>query len=151
MTDLSYNLKLRKLIAAWSDNSEIEANRFADRYRDLYPREISNAQLRGLENVIRSSRQFIDVKGFIQHQGEKAERARRSDVGDFWRGLDSDLSSLRDEAKRMLHQTGSEISEVKLDRVHHQLAEIYVQHLIAHMFYWTPFLEEKGKIKRHHR
>jgi hypothetical protein len=80
MSELAYLLKRKQSIAAWSDRWQAEAARFADGHRDLLPKRITNAQLYGLGNVVRSARRYADIERFIRHQAEKAERAGRLDV-----------------------------------------------------------------------
>ena len=82
MSDLAYTLTLRRLVAAWSDQSRKDAAKFVDSRRDLLPRRITSAQLYGLINVVRSAHCFADIQQFVRHQGEKAERSGRLDVQD---------------------------------------------------------------------
>jgi hypothetical protein len=149
MSELEYLLKRKQSIAAWSDRWQAEAARFADRHRDLLPRRITNAQLYGLGNVVRSARRYADIERFIRHQAEKAERAGRLDVQEYWTDLKDALGKLRGEAqalpKTLPLPAGMDHQEA-LDDLHRELARLYVQHLIAHSLYWTPAQEEsKGR------
>jgi len=149
MSELEYRLKRKQSIAAWSDCWQAEAARFADGHRDLLPRRITNAQLYGLGNVVRSARRYADIERFIRHQAEKAERAGRLDVQGYWNDLKDALDKLRGEAqalpKTLPLPAGMDHQEA-LDDLHRQLARLYVQHLIAHSLYWTPAQEEsKGR------
>jgi hypothetical protein len=148
MNDVAYILRLRQLMAAWSDRSEKEARRFADDHRDLLPRRITNAQLYGLYNIVRNAHRFDDIRHFIRHQGDKAGRAGREDVQDYWQNLEKTLSNLQAEARHLQEQAGplppAEGPKSALDALHCQLVEEFVQHLIAHGLYWTPEREEEG-------
>jgi hypothetical protein len=138
MSELEYLLKRKQSIAAWSDRWQAEAARFADRHRDLLPRRITNAQLYGLGNVVRSARRYADIERFIRHQAEKAERAGRLDVQEYWTDLKDALGKLRGEAqalpKTLPLPAGMDHQEA-LDDLHRELARLYVQHLIAHSLY----------------
>jgi hypothetical protein len=148
MSELEYLLKRRQSLASWSDRRQAEAARFADSHRDLLPKRITNAQLYGLGNVVRSARRYADIERFIRHQAEKAERAGRLDVQGYWNDLKDALGKLRGEAqallKTLLLPAGMDNREA-LDTLHRELAGLYVQHLIAHSLYWTPAQEESRK------
>lgn len=141
MSDLKYLLARKQKIATWSDRWQSEAARFADSHRDLLPRRITNAQLYGLGNVVRSARRYAEVEKFIKHQADKAGRAGRLDVQGYWNDLAADLGKLRSEAQALLKDlplpAGADSQEA-LDALHRELASLYVQHLIAHSLYWTP-------------
>lgn len=140
-------LALRQVIAAWSDRVQTEAAGFADKHRDLLPRRITNAQLYGLANVVRSAHNYSQIQRFVEHQGEKASRAARGDVQAYWADLGKNLTALRGEAQRLLKQVPLEPGSrppQSLDALHRQLASEYVQHLIAHSLYWTPEAEGRG-------
>jgi hypothetical protein len=102
MSDLEYQLARRQKIAVWSDRWQSEAARFADSHRDLLPRRITNTQLYGLGNVVRSARRYADIEKFIKHQAEKAGRAGRLDVQGYWNDLETALGKLRGEAQALL-------------------------------------------------
>jgi hypothetical protein len=147
MSDLEYQLARRQKIAAWSDRWQSEAARFADSHRDLLPRRITNAQLYGLGNVVRSARRYADIEKFIKHQAAKAERAGRLDVQGYWNDLEAALGKLRGEAQALLKDIPLPVetdSKQALDALHRELAGLYVQHLIAHSLYWTP-TDERGR------
>jgi hypothetical protein len=139
MNHPEYRLIRRQKIAAWSDRWQSEAAQFADSHRDLLPRRITNAQLYGLGNVVRSARHYADIEKFIKHQGEKAGRAGRVDVQGYWNNLETALGKLR-SVKADSKQT--------LDALHRELAGLYVQHLVAHSVYWTPDEEEHKRRER---
>lgn len=142
MNGLSYVLTMRRLVAAWSDRMQKDAAKFADDRRDLLPRRITNAQLYSLKNIVRAAHHFADIQRFIRHQREKAERAGRLDVLDYWASLDKALSDLRVDALQLQKQAKPLPVEANLqatlDGLHCQLAEAFVQHLIAHSLCWTP-------------
>ncbi|MGB9879970.1 MAG: hypothetical protein ACPLRM_04335, partial [Anaerolineae bacterium] len=75
---------------------------------------------------------------FIKHQAGKAERAGRLDVQGYWNDLATALSNLRGEAQALLKglpvPPETDTRQV-LDALHRKLAELYVQHLIAHSLY----------------
>jgi len=148
MSELAYLLKRKQNIAAWSDRWQAEAARFADSHRDLLPKRITNAQLYGLGNVVRSARRYADIERFIRHQADKAERAGKLDVQGYWNDLKDALGKLRSEAQALLKTlplpSGAGNRE-DLDELHRELAGLYVQHLIAHSLYWTPAQEESRK------
>jgi hypothetical protein len=141
MSDLTYQLSRKQKIAVWSDQWQPEAARFADRYRDLLPRRITNAQLYGLGNIVRSAQRYTEVEKFIKHQAEKARRASRLDVQGYWNDLETTLGKLRNEAQTLLKSLSLPVaaeSRQALDALHRELAGLYVQHLIAHSLYWSP-------------
>jgi len=150
MSKLAYLLKRKQSIAAWSDRWQAEAARFADGHRDLLPRRITNAQLYGLGNVVRSARRYADIERFIRHQAEKAERAGRLDVQGYWNDLKDALGKLRGEAQALLKTPPlpAGMDNQEADALHRELAGLYVQHLIAHSLYWTPAHEESGRRER---
>jgi hypothetical protein len=145
MSELAYMLKRKQSIAAWSDRRQADAARFADSHRDLLPKRITNAQLYGLGNVVRSARRYADIERFIRHQAEKAERAGRLDVQGYWNDLKDALGKLRSEAQALLKTlpfpAGMDNRE-GLDALHRELAGLYVQHLIAHSLYQTSGAKE---------
>jgi hypothetical protein len=151
MNALEYRLIQKEKIAAWSDRWQSEAARFADSHRDLLPRRITNAQLYGLGNVVRSARRYADVEKFIKHQAEKAGRVGRLDVHGYWKDLETALGKLRGEAQTLLKNIPLPVeadSRQALDALHRELASLYVQHLVAHSVYWTPDEEEHKRRER---
>jgi len=145
MSELEYLLKRKQNIAAWSDRQQAEAARFADSHRDLLPKRITNAQLYGLGNVVRSARRYADIERFIRHQAEKAERAGRLDVQGYWKDLETTLGELRGEAQALLKTLPLPVetdNREALDALHRELAGLYVQHLIAHSLYQTAGAKE---------
>lgn len=149
MSNLIHVLTLRQVLTVWSDGVEKEANKFADEHRDLLPRRITNSQLYGLANIVRSAYRFNDIKNFIQHQEEKAERSNRPDVHGYWLALGKKLSELQDEAQKLLQQAGfvfdKKDKKKALDELHRQMVETFVQHLIAHSLYWSPVAGDKSR------
>ncbi len=148
MSTLEYQLPRRKKIAACSYRWQSEAARFADSHRDLLPRRITNAQLYGLGNVVRSAQRYADIERFIKHQAEKAERAGRLDVQGYWNDLETALGKLRGEAQTLLKSLTLPVeadSKQAVDALHRELAGLYVQHLIAHSLSWTPEEERERR------
>lgn len=138
MSDLEYLLLRKQRIAAWSDRWQAEAARFADRHRHLLPRRITNAQLYGLGNIVRSARRYADVERFIKRQAEKAKRAGWIDVQGYWSDLETALGGLRSEAQALLKglPLPADIDrEEAADALHRKLAGLYVPHLIAHSLF----------------
>ena len=139
---LAQRLALRRRVAAWSDRKQKSAVALAEQYRDLLGgRHIGNAQLSGLNNVAQAAPSFDDVKKFVEHQGEKAERAGRFDVREYWGALGKALGELEGEAYTLAGEAdwplplkGSKPRELKevLNEVYLWLAREYVQHLVAH-------------------
>lgn len=132
---------LRHRLAAWSDSAQKNAVGLAEQYRDLLGRRIGNAQLSGLNNIVQSSPSIDDVKAFVAHQGEKAERAGRFDVKEYWEAVSKALESVENaawtvasEAGRSVPAKGSKPKEMKaaLEEVQLALAKEWVQHLVAH-------------------
>ncbi len=141
MSDLEYHLTRKRLMAAWSDRWQTEAAKFADGHRDLLPRRITNAQLYGLSNIVRSAQRYADIRKFIEHQADKAGRAGRQDAQGYWSDLSVALDKLKVEAQSILKQLSlppETDNKLALDELHRDLAGTYVQHLIAHSLYWTP-------------
>lgn len=141
MNGVAEQLELRLRVAAWSDQMQQPASGLAEQFRDLLGRKIGNAQLSGLNNIVQSAPSFDQVKKFIEHQGEKAERAGRFDVKEFWEAVDKALAGLEDEAWRLTNEAGlsvppkgSKPREIRraLDPLFLRLAREYVQHFVAH-------------------
>jgi len=152
MSELAYQLERKQKIAAWSDRWQAEAVRFADSYRYLFPKQITDAELYGLGNVVRSARRYADIERFFRHQAEKAEHAGRLDVQSYWNDLKDALGKLRSEAQALLKTlpfpAGMDSRE-ELDVLHRELAGLYVQHLIAHSLYQTPsFVQDEFSARR---
>lgn len=134
-------LAWRRRITTWSDNIQKSAATLADQYRDLLGRRIGNAQLSGLNNIVQSAPLFDHVKEFVRHQGEKAERAGRFDVKQYWdqigqalNGLEAEAWKLANEAELPVPPKSSKPKELKLalNDAYLMLAREYVQHLVSH-------------------
>jgi hypothetical protein len=148
MSDLRGVLALKQSVAVWSDRWQAKAARFVDDHRDLLPRRITNAQLYGLRNRVENARSCSDIRQFAQHQAEKAGRAGRTDVQEYWSDFMGVLDKLESEAQLLLNQEALRRqidSQTALDALHRDLVGIYVQHLIAHSLYWTPAKEEASR------
>jgi hypothetical protein len=134
-------LALRRRLATWSDFAQKAAAGLAEQYRDLLGRRIGNAQLAGLNNMAQSSPSMEDVKEFIKHQGDKAERAGRFDVKEYWDAVGKSVETLENEAWAVASEAGldmpaknSKPKELKaaLEDVYLALAKEWVQHFVAH-------------------
>lgn len=143
MTGLESTLKLRQLLAAWSDTWEAEASRFAEAHRDLMPRRITNSQLYGLADAVRGVVRFIDLIDFLENQAGKAERAGRYDVHDFWQQLIRELNRLKSESQTILKEIPEQDTKTGKEILLKQLAEQYVRHLVAHCILSEP-AERRG-------
>ena len=141
MLEVAQRLALRRLLAAWSDRIQKNAVAQAEQYRDLLGRRIGGAQLSGLNNIVRSAPSFEKVKDFVRHQGEKAERAGRSDVHQYWTAVERALHALEDEAWKLASDAGLPVPpkhakpkqlREALGWLYLELAQEYVQHLVAH-------------------
>ncbi|MCI0692466.1 hypothetical protein L0337_10745 [candidate division KSB1 bacterium] len=129
MMNPSSSKNLHERIAAWSDAHLAEARAFVQSYAELIPRDLSNAQLYGLANVARSVKQYADLAAFLKNQMTKAERSGKSKMQDCWQRLNTKLTGYRAEAANITHAAGLRPDQV--DAVHLQLAQRFVQHLIA--------------------
>jgi len=134
-------LTLRHRLVAWSDGVQQNAAGLAEQYRDLLGRRIGNAQLSGLNNIVQSSPSMDDVKEFVAHQGEKAERAGRFDVKEYWEAIGKALDTIENAAWTVANEAGlavppkgSKPKEMKaaLEEVQLALVKEWVQHLVAH-------------------
>jgi hypothetical protein len=129
MMNSSSSKNLHERIAAWSDAHLAEARAFVQSYAELIPRDLSNAQLYGLANVARSVNQYTHLAQFVKNQMTKAERAGKSKMQDCWQNLDAKLAGYRAEAASITRAAG--LRPDQADAVHLQLAQRFVQHLIA--------------------
>ncbi|MDZ7360747.1 MAG: hypothetical protein ONB46_08485 [candidate division KSB1 bacterium] len=145
MSDLKNTITVRKKIAAWSDRFQSEASNFADRFRELLPRRLTNTQLYSLVNVARSASSYHEIKDFIEHQAGKAERAVRKDVQEYWIELSKGLDKLKPEAVKLLTEIDPRLSKDRemVDMIVRKLVIEYVKHLVAQSLYWTREIEQK--------
>ncbi len=131
-------LALRRSLANWSDVNQRVAVDLAENYRELLARRITNAQLTGLHNVVRAAPSFRKIKEFVDHQRDKAVRAGREEVADYWTAVGKALEGLRRDAE----QTWAAVpggpapttpaGKQALDEWHCRLVNEFVQHLVAH-------------------
>lgn len=137
-------LALRQRLAAWSDRAQRDAVELVESYRDLRPRQITNAQLNGLQNVILSAPGYGEIKRYVENQGNKASRAGRDDVADYWKAVLKALNGLRSESEQLLESVPGtpplNTAEGKrlADEWHRRLAREFVQHLVAHSLWAKP-------------
>jgi hypothetical protein len=132
---------LRTKLAAWSDQQQASAVKLAEHFSDLLGRRIGNAQLAGLNNSLASAQSYEDVKAYVRGQGDKAGRARRSDVKEYWEAIEKALIGLEEEAWQMANAAGLPVPpegskprqmREALDWLYLRLGQEYVQHLVAH-------------------
>ncbi len=133
-------LVLRQRLAAWSDRAQRDAVELAESYRDLLPRQITNAQLNGLQNIVLSAPSFSEIKRYVENQGNKASRAGRDDVADYWKAMLKTLNNLRSESEQLISiPCGPLLSTAEgkqlADEWHRRLAREFVQHLVAHSLF----------------
>ncbi len=137
-------LVLRQRLAAWSDRAQRDAVELAESYRDLLPRQITNAQLNGLQNIVLSAPSFSEIKRYVENQGNKASRAGRDDVADYWKAMLKTLNNLRSESEQLLGSVpgGPPLTSAEgrqlADEWHRRLAREFVQHLVAHSLWVKP-------------
>lgn len=141
MDAVARTLALRRLLAAWSDQAQRGAAELAESYRDLLPRQITNAQLNGLQNIVHVAPGYKGIKDYIENQGNKASRAGRDDVADYWKAVLKALNDLRPESERLLNTVpgGPPLTTAEgkllMDEWHRRLAREFVQHLVTHSLY----------------
>jgi len=144
VNDLDRALKLRRRLAAWSDAVQPQAADLAGGYRDLLAKRITNAQLAGLHNVVQVAPSFRQIKRFVAHQGDKAGRAGRNDVQDYWNAVGKALEGLRRDAEQIWAEvpggppSGTPAGSQALDEWHCRLVREFVQHLVAHSLWVRP-------------
>ena len=150
MDDLARALELRRRLATWSDRAQREAADLAGGYRDLLAKRITNAQLSGLHNVVQAAPSFRPIKQFVARQGEKATRAGRADVADYWSAVGKALDGLRREAEQMWTAVpdgpppDTPAGRQALGEWHCRLVREYVQHLVAHSLWARPAPSRPG-------
>lgn len=134
-------LRLGRLLASWSDRIQINCSALAEQYRDLLGRRIGNAQFAGLNNIVQSAPSFGEVKKFVTHQGDKAERAGRYDVKEYWDAVEKGLTDLEEEAWKLASEAGLSVPPrdgkrnqitTALDDMYLLVAREWIQHLVAH-------------------
>jgi hypothetical protein len=138
---LAQRLIPRLRLAAWSDQAQKPAAQLADQFRDLLDRRIGNAQLSGLNNIVQSAPTFDEVENFIKHQAERAERAGRFEIKEYWNAIGQAIESLKGEGLKFANEAGmniqpktSKTKEIKtaLNFIYLTLVREYVQHFVAH-------------------
>ena len=131
-------LALRRSLANWSDVNQRVAVDLAENYRELLARRITNAQLTGLHNVVRAAPSFRKIKDFVDHQRDKAVRAGREEVADYWAAVGKVLEGLRRDAEQLWTAVpggpapATPAGKQALDQWHCRLVNEFVQHLVTH-------------------
>ena len=132
MNEFTQKKALRAKIALAVDALVQDAREFIKSHKDLH-RELTNAQLYGLLNVVRNVRDLEDLmKKHAQHQATKAANAGRR-IETFWRSWEKKLVELQEKAKeiaRSVNPAWMNDSE-RINRISQILRIKYVQHLIA--------------------
>jgi hypothetical protein len=137
-------------IIRWSDDHEPDAVRKAETYRPLRPKPLTNAQLNSLQNIVEAAPAYGEIRDYLRHQAEKADKAgpAQAEVKNYWLDLDKTLGELRNDAEDILTATtnvqamSKKDRQTRLDDVHRRLIHEYTQHLVAHCLYLTPVGEE---------
>lgn len=139
--------KLQPWITAWSDGEGLtRAKALVDRFRALFPRQITNAQLAGLNSAVQVVPELGQVTAFAIHQASRAARAGRLEVKDYWDAVREMLEGLEYEAEQLAAQAGVIMPPVTGRRQRRKqteefawlglgLAREFVQHLVAHSLY----------------
>lgn len=135
------SLGLAHRLAVWSDGIQSRAEAFVEAHRDLLLRDVTPAQLHGLQNVVGAAPDARTIRSFAAHQAAKASNSGRAGVERYWNDLRRDLDSLRRDADILLTEgTSTKPSEASLDLWHRRLMGEFVQHLVAHSL-WLRFPE----------
>jgi hypothetical protein len=136
---------LARRMARWSDGHEPEAVRQAETYRPLRPKPLTNAQLSSLQNIVEAAPVYSEIRDYLRHQAEKANKAgpAQTELKNYWLDLDKTLGQLRQEAETILtavalKEMTRKDRQTRLDEIHRRLIREYVQHLVAHFLYLTP-------------
>lgn len=132
MIEFGYEKALRTKIALASDALIEDARQFMQNHKSLF-RDLTNAQLYGLLNVVRNISKFDRLRqDHAQHQLKKAAEAGRK-IEVFWRNWDAKLVALQEKAKEIAGSVNSAWvnDHDRIDGIAQTLRIKYVQHLIA--------------------
>ena len=135
MNKFTQEKALRAKIALAVDALVQDAREFIKSHKDLH-RELTNAQLYGLLNVVRNVRDLENLtKKHAQHQATKAANAGRR-IETFWRSWEKKLVELQEKAKEIARSVNSAWvnDSERINRISQILRIKYVQHLIAEKF-----------------
>ena len=130
-------LRLRRCVAAWSDQHQREATDFLREFTGLIPKKIGNAQFAGLNNLAQAAQNMNTVRDFINHQGRKAERAGSDEKYSFWIKLKGQLEKLPKEAEDVAGRAqialppDAKNKGLMIDKIARVLLQEWVQHLVA--------------------
>ena len=135
MIDFRLEKALRAKIALAADALLQDARAFLNRHKDLH-RDLTNAQLYGLLNVVRNVPNLEKLrKEHAQHQARKAADAGRR-IEAFWWSWDEKLVALQEQAKDIAKSVNPAWAsdDRQIDSIAQRLRIKYVQHLIAEKF-----------------
>lgn len=154
--DIAQRQALRKQVAMWSDRIQPKSADLAKQHRELLGQlvngrvvrqRIGNAQLAGLNNMAQAAPKFANVRTFVRHQGDKADRAGLHEVTDYWKAIGKVLDDIEKDAWTLSNQAGmsvppknsspKDLSEA-LNDVCLMLAQEWVQHFAAHSLMIAP-------------
>ena len=127
-------------LAAWSDGAGYrQACELADSYRHLLPKPVTPSQLHGLRNVVAAETDPRKVKGFTEHQAQKAERRGDLELRDYWRAVGKALEGLRSEVKVLWTAIGGERLDLPKEprgsaqgEIHLRFRRAFVQQRVEH-------------------
>ena len=122
------------IVADWSYGDGLRrAVELMERHRLLRPRRLANAQLAGLNEVVRMASGLAEIAEFVSRQATRAGRAGRLDVQAFWDDLRQALEVVTNLASR---RSGEEpASPGETEQLALLLAREFMQHLISHAYF----------------
>jgi len=122
----------------------------AERFRDQLGYRsgmIGASQLSALNNHARSAPTFEKLKEFVAHQAEKAEKADKPKIKEYWTELKSKLIELENEAQNLAVEAGLPVPSKEgkpkqmreaMNWLYLWLGQEYIQHLVAHSLFIMP-------------
>ena len=139
MIDFRYEKTLRTKTAVAVDALIEDARQFIHNHKYLL-RDLTNAQLYGLLNIVRNVPEPGELIQHAQHQAKKAAEAGKK-IKDFWRNWDNKLTTLQERANEIARSINPTwVNDVgRVNSIAQTLRIKYVQHLIAE----KPNLEKK--------
>ncbi len=131
MIDFRYEKALRTKMAVAVDALLEDARQFIQNHKYLL-RDLTNAQLYGLLNIVRNVSEPSKLNQHAQHQAKKAAEAGKK-IEAFWQNWDKKLIALQEKAKeiaRSINPTWVN-DTARVHSIAQMLRIKYVQHLIA--------------------